>query len=526
MTLQHPELLWSLLALPLLWWWSRPPAPRQRVLTAHLEQWQLAMKALRRRPPRGSTLRFLLLAAALVAAALAAAGPATERVPGPERLVVLLDGSASMAARSGDATAFARARSLLCQGLDAVPEHVDVTLLRCGGDLRRRYGEAARRLNDIGEPGGALAVDLAGLASSLRDERTAVWVCTDGQGQVRLPERCGLDVLDARGVNASVVDVRVVDRWPLPGLDVEVDVVAHAAAAAEVRVLARGAIEGDEERVAVDWRDGQVATARFELRRQRAGGALELAVELADDVLPEDDAWTLQLPELPAPRVAVLASGDAGPFAEVAATALAAEVGGRVVPPTAGGQVGLLLVDGGEVDLVAGAVRAMTFGARLQGQPEPEAWPAPAGVDWDRRHVVTRGLDLSELRIAQAWRGVLPDGEALLWSEVDGEREPLAVLVQGDGMASLHFAFRLQDANLPLLAAFPQLLRRGFVRSYDAAASLQVDGRPPPEGERDLRYAQAATSRPLAAFGAPPRSLARWFVAAGLLALALRAFLR
>ena len=87
-------------------------------------------------------------------------------------------------------------------------------------------------------------------------------------------------------------------------------------------------------------------------------------------------------------------------------------------------------------------------------------------------------------------------------------------------------AFRLEDANLPLLAAFPQLLRRGFVRSYDAAASLQVDGRAPPEGERDLRYAQAATSRPLAAFGAPPRSLARWFVAAGLLALALRAFLR
>ena len=63
----------------------------------------------------------------------------------------------------------------------------------------------------------------------------------------------------------------------------------------------------------------------------------------------------------------------------MAATALAEEVGGRVVPPTAGGQVGLLLVDGGEVDLVAGAARAMTFGARLQGQPEPEAWPAPAG---------------------------------------------------------------------------------------------------------------------------------------------------
>ena len=121
---------------------------------------------------------------------------------------------------------------------------------------------------------------------------------------------------------------------------------------------------------------------------------------------------------------------------------------------------------------------------------------------------------------------MLPDGEALIWSEVEGERLPLAVLVQGDGKASLHFAFRLQDANLPLLAAFPQLLRRGFVRSDDAAASLQVEGRAPPAEERDLRYAQPATKRPLPAFGAPPRSLARWFVAAGLLALAVRALLR
>ena len=114
----------------------------------------------------------------------------------------------------------------------------------------------------------------------------------------------------------------------------------------------------------------------------------------------------------------------------------------------------------------------------------------------------------------------------LIWSEESGRREPLAVLAQGDGVASLHFAFRLRDANLPLLAAFPQLLRRGFVRSYDQAASLVPDEAEVADGERDLRYAQPATSRPLAEFGAPPQSLARWCLACGLLALALRSLLR
>ena len=77
MSFERPELLWGLAALPLLWWLARPPRPRRVLLSAHLEQWQLAMRALRRRPPRGSTLRLLLLALALIGATVAAAGPKT-----------------------------------------------------------------------------------------------------------------------------------------------------------------------------------------------------------------------------------------------------------------------------------------------------------------------------------------------------------------------------------------------------------------------------------------------------------------
>ena len=526
MILERPEFLWALLVLPLLWWLSRPPAPRTAVLTAHLPQWQLAMRALRRRPPRGAWLRFLLLAAALLAACLAAAGAHTAATPGPDRLVVLLDASSSMAARRDGVSVFTTAQEMVRERLAAVPEHVEVTLLRCGGSWRRRYGAAARALLDVGEPGGELVADLAGLANSLCDERTEVWVVTDGQAQVRSPTRGALDVLDGRGPNASIVAVRVEDEWPLPNLQVEVDVVVHADPGQDVWVAAVGAIEGGALRQPLLWQDSQVSTMTLDIRRLATGGDLQVAVEVAGDVMAADNSCAIALPALPAPRVAVHSGEDAGPFAEVAAAALAEEVRGKVVPATAGGEVGLLVVDGGVAEVAAGRVRALTFGARLGADVALEPWLAPAGLDWDREHPLTRGLDLSELRVDRAWRGLLPEGEALLWSEQDGRREPLAVLVQGDGVASVHFAFRLEDANLPLLAAFPQLLRRAFVRSYDRDARVLVDHRPLPAGERDLRYAQPASSRPLAAFGAPARSLAAWCVAAGLLALALRSLLR
>ena len=526
MTLERPEFLWALLLLPLMWWLSRPPAPKTAVLTAHLPQWQLAMHALRRRPPRGAWLRFLLLAAALLAACLAAAGARTPAKPGPDRLVVMLDASSSMAARRDGVSSFAAAQQLVRARLATVPEHVEVTLLRCGGSLRRRYGAAARALLDLGEPEGELAADLAGLAMSLRDERTEVWVVTDGQAQVRLPPRGALDVLDGRGPNASIVALRVEDEWPLPGLQVEVDVVVHAEPDRDVWVSALGAIEGGALRQPLVWQDSRVVTMTFDVQRLANGGRLEFTVDLAGDVMAADNACAVTLPALPAPRVAVHSGDDAGPFAAVAASALAAEVRGQVVPATAGGEVGLLVVDGGVAEVAAGQVRALTFGARLAADVALQPWLAPAGIDWDREHPLTQGPDLSELRIDRAWRGLLPDGEALLWSETDGEREPLAVLVEGDGVASVHFAFRLEDGNLPLLAAFPQLLRRAFVRSYGRAARVDVDHRPPPAGELDLRYAQRATSRPLADFGSPARGLAAWCLAAGLVALALRSLLR
>ena len=534
MTLAAPQFLWALLVLPLLWWLSQPPKPRRAVLTAHMQQWQLAMRALRRQPPRGSWLRFVLLALATLGATIAAAQPFVPRKPGATRLVVLLDGSASMAAETDGVSAYEQAKQKLASAFARLPEHVDVTVLRCGGELRRRHGRAARALQDLGEPGGALHADLSELARRTASEQCAVWTLGDGQGVEQLPDVGALTRLDTRGGNAAIDAVRVADSWPLPTLRLEIDMVAYAAAGTGDRISAELQVLGatsKQHRYSCSLRSGVMSTRTIELQRTKQGGELVVQLLMKGDRLPADDRYVLKLPPLPAPRIAALSEAGASTFANVAAAALAEEVGGVVVAGTEDASVGMLLVDGGLVPLLGGdgklaRRRALTFGTRLKESIEPQVWRTPTPIDWSRSSPLTVGLDLSELRIDRAWRGILPEGEPFLWSQNGDQRVPLGVLVDGGDTASVHLAFRLQDSNLPLLPAFPQLLRRAFVRSYGEAATSLASPHATPATERDLSDPAIAEDRPLPEFAQEERGLAAWFVLAGLLALALRSFVR
>jgi len=64
------------------------------------------------------------------------------------------------------------------------------------------------------------------------------------------------------------------------------------------------------------------------------------------------------------------------------------------------------------------------------------------------------------------------------------------------------------------------------VRSYGEAAAIGVSPVGVPASERNLSVAAAGEDRALPEFGTAAQSLAQWFVLAGLLALALRAFVR
>lgn len=531
MTFTDPERLWWLLVLPLLVWWSLPPRPRHVHWTPHWAVVQRAMASLQRRPPRRNWFRLWWLLAAAAAAVLACAGPQQAAVPLPARLVVLLDGSQSMAASAaspaGGATAsrWQVATALLRERLGALPPHVDVTLLRAGGPALRRTGEFARAVRDLGGPAGA-NVDLAALAARLADaEGVVVWTVTDGQGQAALPERGALTVLGEPADNVALTLATLDDRWPLPELAVEFELELAAAAPQTVVVEFAGAAIAATT-IQVPMQPGERRRERVALARQPQGGDLRLGLGGPGDALPSDDRWQWQLPALPAPAIAVLAASDAGPYAQVAAQTLAEELGGQVVGRDAPA-VGMLLVDGGEVGFLPGSGRALCFGAQLAGQPRGDLWLLPPVVDWDRQSPLLAGLDLSSLRVEFAHRDSLPPGQAILFgAAADGTRLPLAVVSGSGSRQSVHFAFRLADSNLPLLPAFPQLLRRAFVASHGTAAQAVDLGQPPPAGEVDLRQVAAAVDRPLPPFGAPPRPLAGWLWLVSLACLSLRAWCR
>jgi hypothetical protein len=148
-------------------------------------------------------------------------------------------------------------------------------------------------------------------------------------------------------------------------------------------------------------------------------------------------------------------------------------------------------------------------------------------ADWERQHPLTAGLDLSEWRVQRVAPETVPAGDVFLWllDPVRG-RVPLATVVGTGDVASVHFGFALQDSNLPLLPAFPQLLRRAFVRAYGSGAAVQPWTPPPAAGEQDLLRPARAGDRPLPTFGAPARSLAGMCLLAALVAMMVRAFVR
>jgi hypothetical protein len=525
----HPGRLLWLMLLPVVWWLAQPPRPRQAVITAHLRQWLAARDALRRRPVRRRRLRTWVL---LLALALAVLGHSELRMPGttgPERLAVLLDGSASMAAREDDgSSAWQRAMVALEREFARLPQHVEVRLLTAGAQVERREGLAAHSLQDLAMPGGALGIDLQAMAEELAaDPRSAVWTLTDGQGSAPLPGKGALTVLGTRRDNRAIVGVQVTDRWPLPELWLDVTVQDWSEQRSDSVFAVAGAVEAPGERP-VTLAPGGREHVKLECKRTAAGGRLELQLRTPGDALPADDVWACELPPLPAPRIAVLCDAEAGPAVHAAAKTLAEEVAGSVVEASAG-EAAFLLAEGGRADLQPGAVRALSFGTQLRKEDRPAVWPEPTVVDWDRSDPLTAGLDLSELRIAQAWHGILPRGKVLITGQVSGgPTEPLLVLVEGSGIASLHAAFRLQDSNLPSLAALPQLLRRSLLRAYGQGALIKPDPHnlDAAGNESDLRQRGGGRDRPLPAFAMPGSNLTALCLVLALCLLALRSWLR
>lgn len=517
--LLEPGRLWWGLGAVLLWLLAVPPRPSRQLDTAHLPQWRAAMARCRRLPIRFPWLRTCLLVLAFSASVVAFCRPQRPARPGPTRLCILVDASASLGARSGEGRAFDQLRAALVAGLDGLPLAVraETRLWRCDARLTMVAG-----VGDLGEPSTCgLGMDLGRAAIGAGGVDTAVWTLTDGRSGV--PENGAVTIVGRPGDNLAVTGLRVDDRWPLPDVEFEVEVANFTPRACTATLEASSGPDAFADVLLpqrCELAPGARELVHVHARRGR-GGPFRFTVRAATrqaDALPLDDGAGGELPPPPAPRIAVLSDSDA-PVLRRAAEALAAETGGEVVDARADTRAGYLLVEGGMQRAEAWRdLRGVTFGTELAGGEAAAAPPlrTDAAIEWRRDDPLTSGLDFSELRVGGPLVAI--GGEPLVW------RGGQPLLSVHRGRRVVQCAFRLPDANLWLLAAFPQLLRRAYAAAHaDVAAVRMAPDNLLDAAESDLRASSgAAANRPLPAFGAPPVDLTAWFALAALLCLVAR----
>ena len=527
-SLTSPENLGWLLLLRVLFWLSRPVRPRQATTTPHLTQWLRARARLRRRPVRFRWLRFVLLMIAFTSSVIAFCGPTRGGVEGPRSLAVVMDVSGSLAAGDGAST-WSEARQVLRDGLAQLPGSFPIRLAICGAGVAAIEGSAAEVLAALPEaPSGAGETDLAALATQLRglEGEVAVWTITDGLGPTAPPRHGALSIVGEPRANHGFTAVEVDDRWPLREVNLVLELRSFDGAPRTLAVTAEG---GVEPLTPVSVEVGPGASARVELSLVRtAGGRLRVHLVDHDDGFRLDDEVAVDLPVPPPADIAIHDDGSEGvSWVQTAAEVLAAETGGEVVRGAAAETAGFLLVDGGIFPQAAGSMRFLTFGTRAgSGELTTDDLVAqPRVIDWARDDPITRGLDLSGLTVETCLRrDFIGSGEAL----VAAEHGPLMVVDEGQEWTSVHAAFRLGDSNLPLLPAFPQLLRRCYSRSFQGQAEASLAPRnllSPAESDlRRLAPEEAYLERPLGPVGRPGTSLVVPLLLLALAALAVRVY--
>lgn len=525
-TLTSPERLWWLAAAVfVLWRLAQPPRPRAALATAHPAQWRLAQERLRRRPQRFRALRWLLLCLACAMLGLAAAGPVDAGSRAARRVTFLVDGSASMGARDASGrTAFARAIERARELAQRAPKHLEVeaVVLR-GGSIERRRGDSARSLVDVGEPSGSLPAPLADLAAALEREDSLVWSLGDGQsGDGAAPLVGAWTPIVSAARNVALLDPQVDRDAPRNRLRVRALLASFADEPLRVSLRVEGATAGEDREAELGARKSM--PVEWDLERRPEGGTVRIVVAAPADVLSGDDAFEILVPPQPRARIAVQAEESAAPFAAAAGKALAESVGGSLVEAAPGASVGFLIVEGGLGELPSDPGPMVSFGRSRAGALP---WPSPLVVDWDRSEPMFDGLDLSELEIAHALTGSLPTGKTLMTGQLpDGSLAPLAVAVDGPRGRAVHFAFRLQDSSLGLLAAFPQMLLRCHESSQPGRGVVETRRGDVPSSESDLQFAAAVAERTLDLEVDPPRNHAAWLVLAALALLAVRSGVR
>ena len=506
----HPGFLWLLgLALPLvlLHLWTKRPRPR---VVPCLALWQRTLAAHERRFGVRKIRRMVSLALHLLVLVLFTIGAARPRpaegVRKPRALVIVADLSASMAARDGGAgltrmqAARWKAHEVL-EGLDPVDR---VAVVGAGRRPRLLLPLAtgpwrAKRLLaalDPGEPAADLhaAIDLA--RTIARDDATLL-VLTDrgGEGQ-GLPEDVPRVVVGASSANAGLVGLRVEQRWGQPRARIFVRARnasdARIDATLSVRWLLRMDAEGREVGQAADAGSVEVPLAPRSITNVELevaagqGGLLEAHLDARDPLPIDDDAFAVVFPH-PRPRVIVVAEGEPDPFLvgaiEVLSDSLDTEESFLTTPaalvdlaPSLGSS-DVVIFDRCAPDRALPLSNVVTF--RAEGPFAPvqtgEAAERLTPWTWDRGHPLLAQVALEPLRVGKGRVLVPAEGDTVL---VRAEKGAIAVAGERGKMRVVAFGFAAKDSNMPLLVAYPLLLKNLFSWfAFDRWLAFRTEGR-------------------------------------------------
>ncbi|GEM_PF-3337051 len=522
----HPDFLWLFaLALPvaLLHLWTK--RPRQYVVPC-LALWQRTLAAHERRFGVRKIRRLVSLAIHLLVLGLFTIGAARPRPaedPRPPRaLVIIADLSAGMAARDGGAglTRMQAARWRAHEVLDGLDAADRVAVVGAGRRPRLLLPLAAgpwraKRLLaalDPGEPSADLhaAIDLARtIASSLPEAKLLLLTDRGGVDQ-GLPEWQGQPgkasllaagdvpriVAGTSSANAGLVGLRVEQRWGQPRARIFVRARnasdARLDATLSVRWLLRMDAEGREVgqaaeagSVAVPLDPGRITNVELEIAAGQ-GGLLEAHLDAGDPLAIDDDAFAVVFPH-PRPRVVVVAEGEPDPFLvgaiEVLSDSLDAEESFLTTPaglvdlaPRLGAS-DVVIFDRCAPDRALPLANVVTF--RAEGPFAPVQAGAAAERltpwTWDRRHPLLAQVALEPLRVGKGCMLVPTDGDAVL---VRAEKGPIAVAGERGRMRVVAFGFAAKDSNLPLLVAYPLLLKNLFSWfAFDRWLAFRTEGR-------------------------------------------------
>jgi hypothetical protein len=445
--------------------------PRRTITVASVMLWARTTREHKRRARRRVMALLLALGTGL-SLALALTRPEIPAIAPPaQRITLILDNSASMAARTADGgSRWQRALEAASELLRRAGAGSEVLLL----DTRGQAGfsgthdrdAALAALGRIPGPGwGAPRI-----ATAVARSGDTVHVITDGVAPLGLPGGAIVHSVyePAENIGLTAFEARPLTQDPTR-YEALVQMVNAASATRRVRLLIQGAASSS---IAQDFDIGANETVNAVFDVSDFEGVLVASAISAGDAFPLDDVAYSVIPPHHIRRVLLVSPGN-----PALASALRNLPGVHLAvlkPADYSDQAGY---DALVFDRFA-PHDAPAVGALLIGAPARSWLPAGAKqrsaariVSWDRQHAVSAAIDWSRVRLENAaLEAPHPDAAALVLAG----KGPADVLVTaGEARARwIKLAFSLQDSNFALQTDFPVFLGNALGWISDPAPAL------------------------------------------------------